>query len=1066
MQMKTKRAWLLPLVAAVVSILVIGWSLIPRLLELDTYKAEIIAEVKNTLKRDLRYETGQLSFRYGPAFSFTGVVVKEKDGVGNFVSADRLTINVALLPLLRKEVVLTRIQLQRPLIQLSRDRNGIFNVSDLLEATPGGTPPGIKGVELKDASVRFSDSAFSATPLVTELSETHLYLSHLTRGKSCDFKLSGQLKSRAGRVPIFLAGSAKSPEAGAPLSSTQLTGRVRTGPLDAGHFWPYYGRYLPFKSLAGNLELEAAFKGRLAAFRMKGDLQVSRMRLDYPQVFHALLAPKLLTGSFDLELDDRDLNISEVKLDLDGLKVQGDCRFSGIYGKDLRITAKASSNRFDLRRFRQYIPYGIIVKGTADFIEQKITGGIFKLEEGRLDGRVSQILHMELGQNYNILSVRALVEEGVVAYGSGIPPFGGIKGELQLAGKDFQLKGMTGRFGVSPFALEGRIADYPLHAPCRYLFSMNLHPKQPELAWFLGKGRGEKSALSEGSALSLTGEGTTSLYNLSGDWDLSKAAYALPELIAKPAGRANTLSFRGSFGKEEFRLADLQYNLAPLSLSATATTRYQGGVSLDLKTNRFAAAEIAPLLPLVKKYQPAGTVQAPALHAKGAGLDSLSWDGEVALAGFSFSPGDPIKQVSGVNGNIRFNGEALETSQLSARLGSSAISGRGTLSGFKSPTLQLAFSSPSLDLADLGFPAGKTPVRAERVQGSISLKNNNLQIGALSGRLGKSVLQVKGSVQDLQHPKIDISVNSPNLELDDLTPLFGSQGGAGGTRFTLKAQLNAAQGKAFDLPFQRLKSTVMLEDSILYLQPLDFHCLEGDASGKIRIDFGATPTRYQANGSLQRVSADRFLQALGVKKQEVLGSLSLQGELSARGESAAELKKSALGALTLKVEDGQIRKFSTLSKVFSILNFSQLLRFKLPDMVSGGMPFNKITGDFAIRDGIASTQNLLLDSNAINISAVGEFDLPRNELDLTIGVQPLQTVDKVVSRIPIVGWILTGKDRSLISTYFEAKGPIEDPRVTAVPVKSLTKGVLNIFRRVFELPGRLITDTGEVIMGN
>jgi uncharacterized protein YhdP len=203
-----------------------------------------------------------------------------------------------------------------------------------------------------------------------------------------------------------------------------------------------------------------------------------------------------------------------------------------------------------------------------------------------------------------------------------------------------------------------------------------------------------------------------------------------------------------------------------------------------------------------------------------------------------------------------------------------------------------------------------------------------------------------------------------------------------------------------------------------------------------------------------------------VKKQEMTGELSLQGELSAKGESAAEFRQTALGAVKLKVEQGSIRKFSTLSKIFSILNVSQLFKFQLPDMVSGGMPYNKISGDFAIRDGIASTQNLFLDGDAINLSAVGKLDLVRNQLDLNIGVQPLQTVDKVVNRIPIVGWILTGKDRSFITTYFEAKGPIEDPQVTAVPVKSLAKGVLNIFKRVFQLPGRLVTDTGEVMIGN
>jgi uncharacterized protein involved in outer membrane biogenesis len=1064
MRLKSKRAWLLPLLAAAVSLLVIGGSLALRFLDLDTYKAEIAAQVRSALKRDLRYHTGDFSFRYGPAFSFSGVTIKEKNGVDDFITAERLTIKIALIPLLRRELVLTRMQLTRPVLHLSRDRSGVFNVSDLLEATPGGAPPAIKGIELKNASISFADSAFAETPLVTELAETDLFLSQLSRGKNCDFKLSGKLKSGTRKVPIFLAGSAKLAPKELPLSATEVVGRVRCGPLDAGHFWPYYGKYVPFKSLAGDLELETSFKGRLAAFKMKGDLRVTRLRLDYPQVFHAILTPKSLKAAYELELTDRNLDISSVKLNLDGLNVQGSCRLSDIYSKDLRITAKATSNRFNLRDFRQFIPYGIIVKDTADFIEQKIAGGLYRLNEGRLDGRVSQILHMELGQNYNILSIRAHVEEGIVNYGSGIPVFSGIKGELELAGKDFNLKGMSGKFGSSPFTMTGRITDYPMLVPCRYLATMNLQPRVGELAWLLGPGRGDKIALSEGSTLKLSGEGTTSLYHLTGEGDLSGASYSLPDLVVKPAGRANSLFFRCSWDKEQFRLLSSLYTLAPLSLSASAASRYHGGVGVELKTNQFSAAELAPLLPAARKYLPAGKLQA-SLQAKGPDLNTLTWAGDIALAGFSFKPSDHIKQVTGVNGSLRFNGDSLESSQLSVHLGNSSISGRGSLNGFKKPTLSLLFSSPSLDLADLGFPAGKTPLRAERVQGSILLKNDNLQINSLSGQLGKTSLLIKGNVQDLkQHPKIDITVASQHLELEDLTPLFGSQQGEG-THFTLKAQVNATEGKAREIPFQHLKCLVMLEDKILYLQPVEFSGLDGEITGKVRMDFGSASPRYQVNCNLQRVSADRFLHALGVKKQEVVGTLSLQGELSAKGESAAELKQSALGALKLKVEHGNIRKFSTLSKVFSILNVSQLFKLQLPDMVSGGMPFNKITGDFAIRDGIASTQNLMLDSNAINISAVGKFDLPRNELDLNIGVQPLQTVDKVVSRIPIVGWILTGKDHSLVTTYFEAKGPIEDPRVTAVPVKSLAKGVLNIFKRVFELPARLFTDTGEVIIG-
>ena len=45
-----------------------------------------------------------------------------------------------------------------------------------------------------------------------------------------------------------------------------------------------------------------------------------------------------------------------------------------------------------------------------------------------------------------------------------------------------------------------------------------------------------------------------SLIALTGDWDLAGASYSFPDLVTKPAGRSNTLSFRGSFDREQFRL--------------------------------------------------------------------------------------------------------------------------------------------------------------------------------------------------------------------------------------------------------------------------------------------------------------------------------------------------------------------------------------------------------------------------------------------------------------------------------------------------------------------------------
>ncbi|WP_460594727.1 YhdP family protein [Geomonas sp. Red276] len=1063
MPTRPKRPWLLPLILGIISLVVVGASLSLRYLDLDTYKAQIVSQVRSALKRDLSYHSGDFSLRYGPSFTFWGVTIKEKDGVTDFIKTDRLILRIAILPLLHGKIALSRMRLDQPDIRLSRDASGTLNISDLFNRPEGGAAPGIGGIEVKKGRITFTDLAVGSQPLATTLTDTDLYLSRLTRGKSCDIELSGSLVTGSRRVPIFVGGDIVLPRQNESWKNCVINGRVKTGGVDIAHFWPYYGRFLPFKSLGGTVALQGNFKGRPGSFHSRPEFTIAGLQMDYPQVFHAHLNPRLVKGSCDLELKDQHLAIDAIKLDVDGgLKVQGSCRLSDLDSKDIRITAKATTSRFNLADYRQFIPYGIIVKDTADFIERKILGGRYRLEEGRLDGRVSQILHMEKGQNYNILYVRAHVDDGVVAYGGGFPVVSAIGGELFMEGKDFILKGMKANFGTSPMTLDGRITDYPLDTPCRYPFTAVVQPRLPEAAWVLGHPQG--LALSEGGVVKITADGGTSAYRMTCEADLAKAAYALPDLVVKPQGRPNTVALQVTFEKELFRITGLTYHLAPLTLNAATVSHYDGPMSLELKTNQFQVGEVAPLLPALAKYHPAGKVQAN-LHGTGPSLAKLNWGGSVDVAGVSLRPGEKFKPVTGATGTLKFSGETVETSQLTVRLGSSIISGHGSLTGFKSPAVSAVFTSPSLDLADVGIPAGKHPVRAERVQGTITYNQDRdrLQISSLSGYLGKSQLHIRGAIEDLQHPKGELSVNSSHLEVEDLTPVFGSGGGE--MRPTLKIHLAAAEGRWKDIQFQRLKAVATIEDKVLELQPLDFGTMEGEVNAKGRVELGPGPTRYQLTCSMEKVSADQLLRVMGVKKQELTGTVSAKGELTARGDSALELRKSVSGNVKLRAEKGTLKRFATLSKIFSILNVSQLFRGKLPDMVSGGMPYNKITGDFSIKDGVATTQNLFMDSNAINLSAVGKLDLGRDEIDMNIGVQPLQTVDKVVSRIPIVGWILTGKDHSLITTYFEAKGKIEDPQVKAVPVKSLAKGVINIFKRVFELPARLITDTGEVIIG-
>lgn len=100
------------------------------------------------------------------------------------------------------------------------------------------------------------------------------------------------------------------------------------------------------------------------------------------------------------------------------------------------------------------------------------------------------------------------------------------------------------------------------------------------------------------------------------------------------------------------------------------------------------------------------------------------------------------------------------------------------------------------------------------------------------------------------------------------------------------------------------------------------------------------------------------------------------------------------------------------------------------------------------------TEDLLVDSDAMRITAIGKVDLSKNLIDAKIGIHPLVTLDTILSHVPIAGYILTGKDKAFISYLYEVKGPLNDPMIEAVPVKAFGEGVFGIIKRLLETPLR------------
>jgi len=83
---------------------------------------------------------------------------------------------------------------------------------------------------------------------------------------------------------------------------------------------------------------------------------------------------------------------------------------------------------------------------------------------------------------------------------------------------------------------------------------------------------------------------------------------------------------------------------------------------------------------------------------------------------------------------------------------------------------------------------------------------------------------------------------------------------------------------------------------------------------------------------------------------------------------------------------------------------------------------------------------------------IGTANITDTTIDAKLGLHPFVTVDKIVTKIPLAGWIIGGKEKSVISMYYTIKGPIKNPDVEAIPIRALGEGVWGIFKRILRLP--------------
>ena len=112
-------------------------------------------------------------------------------------------------------------------------------------------------------------------------------------------------------------------------------------------------------------------------------------------------------------------------------------------------------------------------------------------------------------------------------------------------------------------------------------------------------------------------------------------------------------------------------------------------------------------------------------------------------------------------------------------------------------------------------------------------------------------------------------------------------------------------------------------------------------------------------------------------------------------------------------------------------------------MKGQGIRFSRLIGAFTLTDGIMETDLLRAFGSEIGLTARGKIDFDESQVDFEGTVVPAYSFNRVLSSIPLLGPILTGREgEGLFAMTYRMTGKLDDPKVDVNPLSALAPGFL------------------------
>lgn len=605
----------------------------------------------------------------------------------------------------------------------------------------------------------------------------------------------------------------------------------------------------------------------------------------------------------------------------------------------------------------------------------------------------------------NMKSPDSLVEWGQIGltrlsmkYPEKFKPLLNVSGNLAFGDKKLRLENISGWYGDSPVQFGGEIVEGERNAPTFSLRAVSSDFKKVDLMDmpFL-----DKLDFSGPVQTSLRLDGTQENFRFRHEVDLTRTAYKWGESFVKPGNAPNQAKIWGHYAqKKGFVVEGLEYEIGGNKITGQGTLESfdKPVFSVELKTEAFKVYPVAQFFSPFKSNQDGGLDFRVQGNGNLSQFDQALFKGKIRLKRLVFKPENQSGNLI-VNADIGFKGDRFDIQNAKLITEQSDLLASGVYQAGDQPVLDLRLYGKQLCLDELMDSSG----------------------------------QGKGGIKDLL----------------DRAHIF-SHG-------EMRVAVNLSQ---LDYKFIKLKhvaGNLSFRDDVVNVGALKVGAenpilVRGSLSVK-----DSEPHRFKTHIQAKNTTADSLTLLFGdTFGQGLSGNLKeLDILLRGEGNNWGQIRHTLEGTVAMHLTSGELDQGALLLGAQRIFGLPQTGTEKKPDEPTR-TTYDQISGHFTLKGGVAQTENFVYGTSERRMSMVGVSDFGKNSMDMVLGVALLPQLDKFLTRIPLVGKIITGGDeKSLVKNYYTVKGPFSNLEITTVPFTALGKKVLGIFQGIFQAPQEL-----------